>query len=63
VPVVPIALEGAGRIIPPGGFLVRSGRVRLIVGEPIPTAGLTREDRTALAKRAERAVADLLTQA
>lgn len=60
VPVVPIALEGAGRIIPPGGFRVRPGRVRLILGEPISTEGLTRDDRAALAKRSERAVADLL---
>jgi len=61
VPVVPVALEGAGRIIPPdGGFRIRPGRVRLRIGEPIPTAGLGRDDRIALARQAERAVADLL---
>jgi 1-acyl-sn-glycerol-3-phosphate acyltransferase len=60
VPVVPIALEGAGRIIPPGGFRVRPGRVRVLIGEPIPTTGLTRDDRAALAHRAEAAVAELL---
>jgi 1-acyl-sn-glycerol-3-phosphate acyltransferase len=60
VPVVPVALEGAGRIIPPGGFRVRFGTVRVHVGEPILTAGLTRDDRADLARRAEQAVADLL---
>ncbi len=61
VPVVPVALEGAGRIIPPdGGFRIRPGRVRVLVGEPIPTTGLARDDRAALARQAERAVAELL---
>ncbi|MEA2691224.1 MAG: 1-acyl-sn-glycerol-3-phosphate acyltransferase [Acidobacteriota bacterium] len=61
VPVVPVALEGAGRIIPPGGsFRIRPGRVRVVVGEPIPTAGLRRDDRAALGRQAERAVAELL---
>jgi 1-acyl-sn-glycerol-3-phosphate acyltransferase len=61
VPVVPVALEGASRIIPPGGsFRIRPGRVRVVVGEPIPTAGLARDDRAALGRQAERAVAELL---
>jgi len=60
VPVVPVALEGAGRVLPPTGFRPRPGTIRLTVGTPIPTAGLTRGDRADLARRAEEAVADLL---
>jgi 1-acyl-sn-glycerol-3-phosphate acyltransferase len=60
VPVVPVALEGAGRVLPPGGFRPRPGTIRLTVGAPLPTAGLTRADRADLARRAEEAVADLL---
>jgi 1-acyl-sn-glycerol-3-phosphate acyltransferase len=62
VPVVPIAVEGADRVLPPGGFRVRPGRIRLVVGDPIPTTGLTRDDRTALARRAQQAVVRLLEE-
>jgi 1-acyl-sn-glycerol-3-phosphate acyltransferase len=60
VPVVPVAIEGAGRIIPPGGFRVRPGHVRVIIGEPLATAGLDRAARADLARRAEAAVTALL---
>lgn len=61
VPVVPVALEGAGRIIPRDGFKVRPGTVRVILGEPIPTAGLTRDDRADLARRVEREIQEILS--
>jgi len=63
VPVVPVAIEGAGRVIPPGGFRVRPGRIRVIVGDPLPTGDLPRGDhgaRADLARQAEAAVAELL---
>lgn len=37
VPIVPVAIEGSGRVLPRGGFKVRPGRIRLKVGAPIPT--------------------------
>jgi 1-acyl-sn-glycerol-3-phosphate acyltransferase len=55
-----VALEGAGRVLPPDGFRPRPGTIRLTVGAPIPTVGLQRDDRADLARRAEEAVADLL---
>ena len=58
--VVPIAIEGAGRILPRGGFRVRPGPLAVRIGEPIVLAGLSLEDRAELARRAERAVAELL---
>jgi 1-acyl-sn-glycerol-3-phosphate acyltransferase len=60
VPVVPVVLEGTGRILPRDGFRARPGRIRVVVGEPIPTAGLTRADRSALARRTQERVEDLL---
>lgn len=60
VPVVPVALIGAGRIIPRDGFKVRPGKVRVLLGEPIPTAGLTRNDRGDLARRAQQRVEEML---
>jgi len=60
VPVVPVALEGAGRVLARGSLKGRPGRVRVAFVEPIPTAGLAREDRAALARRTQRAVETLL---
>jgi 1-acyl-sn-glycerol-3-phosphate acyltransferase len=57
---VPIALEGAGRILPRDGFKARPGRIRVAVGAPIPTAGLSRDDRADLARRAQQEVERLL---
>jgi 1-acyl-sn-glycerol-3-phosphate acyltransferase len=60
VPVVPVALEGTGRVLPRGSLKGRPGRVLVAIGEPIPTADLRREDRAVLARRAQQAVEVLL---
>ncbi len=57
VPILPVALEGAARVMPRQGIRFRPGRVGVAFGEPIPTEGMAREDRAALAARAEQAVA------
>jgi 1-acyl-sn-glycerol-3-phosphate acyltransferase len=51
VPVVPVALIGTGAVLPPKGFRVRPGVIRVRVGSPIPTAGLTPNERGELARR------------
>jgi 1-acyl-sn-glycerol-3-phosphate acyltransferase len=56
VPVVPVSIEGARRVLPPDGFKVRPGVIRIDVGDPIPTTGLTSADREALMGRAHDAV-------
>ncbi|HEV2855065.1 MAG TPA: lysophospholipid acyltransferase family protein [Thermoanaerobaculia bacterium] len=60
VPVVPVALEGPARILPRDGFHARPGVIRLKIGEPLPAAGLTRDDRADLARRAQEEVEGLL---
>ena len=57
VPVVPIAIDGSGAVLPASGFRVRPGTITLRIGEPIPTVGLHAGDRHALAQRAHDAVA------
>jgi len=56
VPVLPVAIEGAGRVLPPSGFCVRPGAIVIRFGEPIDTAGMSPQDRNALAQRARDAV-------
>jgi len=50
VPIVPIALAGVGDVLPVGTLLVRSGRVKMKIGEPIPTLDLGLDDRTRLSR-------------
>jgi 1-acyl-sn-glycerol-3-phosphate acyltransferase len=42
-PVVPIGTYGSGGIVPPGGWLIRSGPIELTVGAPIDTSGWSLE--------------------
>lgn len=60
VPVVPVAVEGGGRILPKGELLPRPGRITIRVGREVPTDSLAPEDRTDLAERVQDRVADLL---
>lgn len=59
IPIVPVSIEGARRVLPSDGFKVRPGTIRIDVGDPIPTEGLTVADRDALMERAHRAVVAL----
>jgi 1-acyl-sn-glycerol-3-phosphate acyltransferase len=39
VPIVPVAISGADRVLPSDGFRVRPGLIRVALGQPIPTTG------------------------
>jgi 1-acyl-sn-glycerol-3-phosphate acyltransferase len=60
VPMVPIAIIGMRELLPMGSFHLRSGEVRVRVGEPISTAGMTIKDRDELTERMRREVASLM---
>ncbi|MGB6946681.1 MAG: lysophospholipid acyltransferase family protein, partial [Bryobacteraceae bacterium] len=45
VPLVPIALQGTREVLPFGSGHVRSGRVTMRIGEPIPTDQVPMRDR------------------
>ena len=60
VPVVPVAIIGSGAVLPPSGFQVRPGTIRVCIGEPISTLGLQPHDRQKLAQRAHDAVNAML---
>jgi len=57
LPIVPMTVSGSGRFFPPGAkVVVPGGRMRIVLGEPIETKGLTSRDRRPLSKRLEDAV-------
>ena len=59
VPLVPVYVHATFRILPKGAWRLRSMPIRLLVGEPIPTAGLTLDDRESLRDRARAAIVAL----
>ena len=59
VPIVPVAIDGSHRMLPRGGFNLRPQSIRLKIGEPIPTKGLTQSDLDGLIRRVREAVIDL----
>ena len=61
--VVPVAIVGAGKVLPPEGFRGRPGVIRVRFGTPIPTAGLAPSDRGALAARVHDEVVRLFESA
>ena len=59
VPIVPMAIVGAFEALPMNTFVIHPGHLRLIVGDPIPTAGLVSRDMEALSARVHQAMSDL----
>jgi 1-acyl-sn-glycerol-3-phosphate acyltransferase len=62
VPVLPIAISGSRRITPKRSLRIESGRVRIHYGKPIPTQGMTVEDRNQLKDRVRAAIEAELDQ-
>ena len=60
VPVVPIGLTGVINILPIHGRVIRSGRVMMRIGDPIPTIDLTLADRTFLTQQMYDRVCELV---
>lgn len=59
VPIVPIAIVGAAKVLPGKSFKVEAGSVDLRLGKPIQTCGLSLRDRTKLTERLREEVARL----
>jgi 1-acyl-sn-glycerol-3-phosphate acyltransferase len=62
VPVVPVAVSGGRSSMRKGSAIVRPVRVTVRIGQPIPTAGLTIDDRDALIERVRAAIQGQLEQ-
>jgi 1-acyl-sn-glycerol-3-phosphate acyltransferase len=55
-PIVPIAIAGSREVMPAHLRPFRPGVVRMSIGAPLPTAGLSMEERDELVQRAREAV-------
>jgi 1-acyl-sn-glycerol-3-phosphate acyltransferase len=44
VPILPVAIHGTRRIWPPGGTAIHGGEVRIVIGRPLNTRGLSDHD-------------------
>jgi 1-acyl-sn-glycerol-3-phosphate acyltransferase len=60
VPVVPVIVHGTLPIMPKGAWRIRPGVVDVHILEPVPTAGLTYEDRDALSDSVRERMSELL---
>ena len=60
VPIVPVGLAGTRQVLAMGSVIVRPGKVRLRVGNPIETAGLKSHDRAELNRRVREQVVELM---
>jgi len=60
VPAVPVALHGTAEAMPRGRFWVKPGVVRVEVGAPILTTGLTIDDRDQLMEAVRARLTEML---
>lgn len=57
VPIVPVAVNRSRPIMPKGAFAARGGEVEIVVCDPIPTAGLGKDEIDDLVARTRKAIA------
>jgi 1-acyl-sn-glycerol-3-phosphate acyltransferase len=48
IPIVPMFIQDAGKLLPPGATSIRPGKIKIIVGDEIDVTGLTLNDVSAL---------------
>jgi 1-acyl-sn-glycerol-3-phosphate acyltransferase len=59
VPIVPVAIHGSAATLPKHTWFPRGGQIDVVIGDPIPTEGLTPEDRASLSERTREAIVAL----
>jgi 1-acyl-sn-glycerol-3-phosphate acyltransferase len=62
VPIIPVVIHGTIEVTPNGRLDVTPGTVHVHLLEPIPTAGLSYDDRNALADRVRDRMAEALAE-
>lgn len=62
VPVVPVAIHGARRALPKGAWQIDPCEITVTVGNPVPTSGLSYDDRQLVADEVRSRIAAMLPQ-
>jgi 1-acyl-sn-glycerol-3-phosphate acyltransferase len=61
-PLLPVVILGAGKLMPPGTINVKPGKIKIYVGQEIPTAGLTSQDIAVLKEKTFGIMKDMITK-
>ena len=56
VPIIPVTIQGSGRLLPKGSALIRKGTMRIHYGRPIATVGYTLRTKEELMTRVREAM-------
>jgi 1-acyl-sn-glycerol-3-phosphate acyltransferase len=56
VPIVPISIIGAGKIMPKRSFMIKPGKIIMIIDRPIDVSGYTIENRQDLIDRVQNII-------
>jgi 1-acyl-sn-glycerol-3-phosphate acyltransferase len=56
VPIYPITVDGSWAIMPRTTLRIKTGTVRIVIGQPMKTAGLTMKDRKRLMREVEEKI-------
>lgn len=51
VPIFPVVIKGTGEVLPPGKKMIRGGRIKVKVGDPIFTDSFSKEEERQVAKK------------
>ena len=59
-PILPVAIQGSFDVIPKSSLGIRPGPVKVVIGKPIPTQGLTMKEKESLLNNTQQAVQTML---
>jgi 1-acyl-sn-glycerol-3-phosphate acyltransferase len=59
-PILPMAVVGAGELMPPGKGKIKPGRIKIIVGDPISVAGVSQNEIGDLKERTASTIRELI---
>jgi 1-acyl-sn-glycerol-3-phosphate acyltransferase len=60
-PIVPVSIQGSGRILPKKGLTINRGTIRVVLGKPIPTTDYQPKEAEALMERVRQAIQENLS--
>jgi 1-acyl-sn-glycerol-3-phosphate acyltransferase len=56
IPILPVTVNGSRRILPKGSLIVKPGKIRIVIGDPIDPSGYTTETVQTLIDKARQVV-------